>query len=199
MMLIEETTVPDTALPVEDFKAHIRLGTGFGQETTQDEVLAGFLRAAISAIEARTGKILMLRRFSWTLNFWRDRDGQGLPVAPIVAIIRLSIIERSGTQTDVDASSFWLEQDSQRPRLRPAGTSLPTIPSGGSAIVEFDAGFGEDWQDMPSDLKQAVLLLAAHYYEYRNETSLSDGCMPFGVTSLIERYKTMRLGFGGTK
>ena len=57
MMLIEETTVPDVALPVEDFKAHLRLGTGFGPETLQDEVLAGFLRAAISAIEARTGKI----------------------------------------------------------------------------------------------------------------------------------------------
>ena len=29
MMLIEETAVPDAALPVAQFKAHLRLGTGF--------------------------------------------------------------------------------------------------------------------------------------------------------------------------
>jgi uncharacterized phiE125 gp8 family phage protein len=199
MMLIEETTVPDTALPVEDFKAHLRLGTGFGSETLQDEVLAGFLRAAVSAIEARTGKILMTRRFSWSLNFWRDRDAQGLPVAPVSAISRVATIDRNGTQTDLPTTSYWLEQDSQRPRLRAAGSSLPMIPTGGSVVIEFDAGFGPAWENTPADLKQAVYLLASHYYEYRHETTLSDGCMPFGVTSLIERYKVMRLGIGSVK
>ena len=115
------------------------------------------------------------------------------------AITRVALVERNGAQTDVAASSYWLEQDSQRPRLRSVGSSLPMIPTGGSVIISFDAGFGPNWQDTPADLKQAVLLLASHYYEFRHETSLSDGCMPFGVTSLIERYKQMRLGFGGAR
>ncbi|WP_227267844.1 head-tail connector protein [Roseobacter weihaiensis] len=199
MMLIEETTVPDAALPVEAFKAHLRLGTGFGQGTTQDEVLTGFLRAALSAIEARTGKVLVARSFSWTLSFWRDRDAQGLPVAPVNAISRVATVERNGTQTDVSATSYWLERDSQRPRLRATGASLPMIPTGGAVVIDFEAGFGAGWDDIPSDLQQAVFLLAAHYYEYRHETSLGDGCMPFGVTSLIERYKVMRLGGGGLR
>jgi uncharacterized phiE125 gp8 family phage protein len=38
-----------------------------------------------------------------------------------------------------------------------------------------------------------VLLLGAHYYEYRAETGLAEGCMPFGVTSLIQRYRRMRI------
>lgn len=198
-MLIEETTVPDAALPVEDFKAHLRLGTGFGQDTTQDEVLAGFLRAAISAIEARTGKVLLERSFSWTLSFWRDRDVQGLPVAPVTQITRVATIDRAGTQTDIDTSAYWLVRDSQRPKLRASGACLPVIPQNGSVLIAFDAGFSPDWPGIPADLKQAVLLLAAHYYEYRHETSLSDGCMPFGVTSLIERYKIMRLGIGGLR
>ncbi len=42
-----------------------------------------------------------------------------------------------------------------------------------------------------------MLLLAAHYYEYRHETALGGGCMPFGVTSLTERYRTVRLLGGG--
>ena len=196
-MLIEETTVPDAALPVEGFKAHLRLGTGFGQGTTQDEVLAGFLRAALSAIEARTGKILMTRTFSWSLGFWRDLDAQVLPVAPITNISRLATIARDGTETDAGAETYWLQKDNQRPRVRATAARLPVIPQNGSARVEFEAGFGPAWGDVPADLKQAVMLLAAHYYEYRHETSLSNGCMPFGVTSLIERYRTMRIGVGG--
>lgn len=199
MMLIEETTVPDEALPVEDFKAHLRLGTGFGQETAQDEVLAGFLRAAISAIEARTGKALIMRGFAWTLNFWRDRSAQVLPVAPVTEIKRVTVVDGSGTRFDVPQPSYWLERDAQRPRLRPAGSGLPMIPSAGSVVIEFDAGFGASWDDIPPDLKQAVLMLAAHYYEYRHETNLGDGCMPFGVTSLIERYRTLRLGAGALR
>ena len=45
----------------------------------------------------------------------------------------------------------------------------------------------------------AVLLLAAHYFEYRDETALSDGCMPFGVTSLIQRYRTVRFSLGAVQ
>ncbi|MEO0937007.1 MAG: head-tail connector protein [Pseudomonadota bacterium] len=199
MMLTEETPVPSAALPLEAFKAHLRLGTGFGTGAVQDEVLEGFLRAAVASIEARTGKILFTRSFSWSETMWRDLDGAGFPIAPVSTITRVALVDRNGTRTDVDAASYWLEQDSQRPRLRPVGTALPTIPAAGSVIVSFDAGFGADWTDLPADLRQAVLLLAAHYYEFRNETALSDGCMPFGVTSLIERYKTHRIGFGGLR
>jgi uncharacterized phiE125 gp8 family phage protein len=42
-------------------------------------------------------------------------------------------------------------------------------------------------------------MLAAHYYEYRHEMGLSGGCMPFGVSSLIERYRTVRLLGGGAR
>ncbi|MBD3662929.1 head-tail connector protein [Sulfitobacter aestuariivivens] len=196
MMLIEETSVPDAALPVDAFKAHLRLGSGFGQEDVQDAVVRSFLRAAIAAIEARTGKVLIARAFSWTLTYWRDRAAQRLPVAPVSGITRVAIVAGDGSQTDVAADAYWLEADAQRPALRASGAVLPAIPKAGSVTVEFDAGFGADWADLPADLQQAVLMLAAHYYEYRNDTGLSDGCMPFGVSSLIERFKGVRIGFG---
>ncbi|WP_300029395.1 head-tail connector protein [uncultured Roseobacter sp.] len=199
MMLIEETTVPDGTLPVEDFKAHLRLGTGFGQDTAQDEVLAGFLRAAIGAVEARTGKVLITRSFGWSLSSWRNHDAQGLPLAPVMAINGVTIVARDGSETIAPSETYWLERDSQRPRLRATGSSLPAIPENGSVTIRFEAGFGPVWEVVPPDLRQAVMLLAAHYYEYRNETSLSDGCMPFGVTSLIERYRIMRIGAGGLR
>ena len=196
MMLIEETAIADEALPVDQFKAHLRLGTGFTEDSLQDEVLKGFLRAAIAAIEARTGKVLITRAFSWDLNGWRDAAGEVLPVAPVTAISAVTVTDATGTDTVVDSGRYRLAQDSQRPRLRPAGASLPTIPTGGSVKIAFTAGMAADWGALPADLGQAVLLLAAHYYEYRDETALGAGCMPFGVTSLIQRYRIVRFGAG---
>ncbi|SNT38036.1 phage conserved hypothetical protein, phiE125 gp8 family [Antarctobacter heliothermus] len=75
-------------------------------------------------------------------------------------------------------------------------TSLPSVPTGGTVEIRFDAGYGATFDAVPEDLKQAVLMLAAHYYEYRSDVALSQGCMPFGVTSLIARYRPVRMGLG---
>ncbi len=196
MMLIEETAIADAALPVDQFKAHLRLGTGFAEGSVQDEVLQGFLRAAIAAIEARTGKMLVERDFSWSLNGWRDPAGEVLPVAPVTSVVTVTLSDAAGAETVVEAAGYWLERDTQRPRLRPVGSCLPRVQTGGSVNIVFTAGMAADWGGLPADLGQAVLLLAAHYYEYRDETALGAGCMPFGVTSLIQRYRTVRFGAG---
>lgn len=198
MMLTEETTVPDSALPVDQFKLHLRQGTGFGQDSLQDAVLNGFLRAAIAAIEARTGKVLISRGFSLVLSAWRESSGQGLPVAPVTGVTQVALIDVQDVENSLPIDQFKLEQNAQQPVLRPVSSVLPTIPAKGSVRIRFDAGYAADWAGLPADLAQAVLLLAAHYYEYRHETTLSDGCMPFGVTSLVQRYRTMRItpGYG---
>lgn len=196
MMLIEETAVPQAALPLAAFKTHLRLGTGFADDDIQDPVLESYLRAAITAIEARTGKILIERSFSWTLTSWRDRARQALPVAPVQTVTRLTLRNRADEEEVIAPEHYRLEQDAQRPVLRPAGTLLPMVPPAGTVEVQFSAGMAADWGALPADLAQAVLLLAAHYYEYRHNSAHDDGAIPFGVTSLIERYRTVRL-FGG--
>ncbi|MEL6684662.1 MAG: hypothetical protein AAFQ00_05180, partial [Pseudomonadota bacterium] len=130
MMLVEETTVPLSALPVAEFKDHLRLGSGFSDDGVQDAVLESYLRAAMAAIEARTGKILIEREFSWTLTAWRDARRQPLPVAPVNAVSGVTLLDMQGVETVVDAAGWYLEPDMQRPSLQPAGTCLPTLPSG---------------------------------------------------------------------
>ncbi|MFL4471510.1 head-tail connector protein [Tateyamaria armeniaca] len=194
MMLIEETTVPDGALPVEKFKAHLRLGSGFDQDDVQDPVLTGFLRAAVAAVEARTGKVLLERDFVLAVTSWRDAGAQVLPVAPVRAVTMMTAVDRTGARTELDTGLYWLERDGHQPRVRSVAHALPSIPEAGAVEIAFRAGFSAVWDEIPADLAQAVMLLASHYYEFRHETTLSEGCMPFGVTSLIERYRVMRLG-----
>ena len=102
-MLIEDTPVPDAALPVEAFKAHLRLGSGFGPDDVQDAVIRSFLRAAMAAIEARTGKALMARMFTLTRSDWADRAGQVLPVAPVQAVVSVTVVDANAVETLVEA------------------------------------------------------------------------------------------------
>lgn len=193
MMLVEQTTVPSAALPVAQFKDHLRLGSGFADDGVQDGVLESYLRASMAALEARTGKILVSRQFSWTLTGWRDLSRQALPVAPVATLIEVKITDRFGSETVVDPDRYRLEPDTQRPRLVSTGMHLPLIPVHGSAEISFLAGYGPDWNALPADLGQAVFLLAAHYYENRSAVTSGEVLMPFGVSLLIDRYRTVRL------
>ncbi|WP_370228330.1 head-tail connector protein [Cognatishimia sp.] len=192
MNLVETGSVAVADLPLAALRAHLRLGTGFGDETLQDAVLEGYLRAALAAVEARISKVLIARGFELTVAEWSDARVQVLPRAPVSSVTHVALRDLTGAETVVQAARYRLEFDQHAPKLRAVGALLPNIGSG-EAIVAFTAGFG-GWADVPADLQQAVMLLAAHYYEYRNETALARGCMPFGVTSLIERFRPMRIG-----
>ena len=195
-MLTEETNFADAALPLAEFKAHLTIGTGFADTGSQDATLNSYLRAAISAIESRTGKSLIQRPFAWSIYAWRNDAGEVFPIAPVLSITELLSTDIDGAQSGLDLALVRIEADLHGPVLRPKGICLPSIPSGGSITVRFDAGMAADWGGLPSDLAHAVILLAAHYYEYRDDTALSDGCMPFGVSSLVQRYRPVRLHLG---
>ncbi len=196
MMLIEETEVPTAALPVAAFREHLRIGSGFAEDGLQDGVLAGYLRAAMAAIEGRTGKILLEREFTWSLSQWRAPDRQVLPVAPISAVTGITLEPHEGAVETFAPACWRLLPDMQRPAIEALSGALPAIGAGGTVRIGFLAGYGPDWSDLPADLSHAVLMLAAHYYEFRHDTGLGSGCMSFGVTALIERFRTVRLMAG---
>ena len=96
MMLTEETAVPQAALPVEEMKDHLRMGSGFADDGLQDGLIETYLRAALAAIEGRIGKMLFQRRFLWVLDCWRDAE-QALPVSPVSGIVSVTLVGACGT------------------------------------------------------------------------------------------------------
>jgi uncharacterized phiE125 gp8 family phage protein len=198
MILTEVSAPPSAAVPVRGFADHLRLGSGFEDDGSQDAVLELYLRAAMAAIEARLGRVLLARAFSWSVTHWREDASQGLPVAPVQSVESVILVGADGGETEIEPEAWSVLRDSQRPRLVGRfGRSLPRIPRSGHAEIRFTAGFGTAWDDVPADLRQAVFLLAGHYYENRAEGSASGGAMPFGVLVLIEAYRATRIGGGG--
>lgn len=192
MILVEQTQVPEADLPVAEFRDHLQLGSGFADDGLQDAVLVSQLRAAIATIEGRTSKALIARDFLLVNSAWRSLRQQVLPVAPVTALQSLTVVDLQGGDTVMDADTYRLARDTHAPALVSVGLSLPTIPVGGSADILFTAGFG-DWADVPADLRQAVFLLATHYYENRSASVTRAASLPLGVVSICRRYTPIRL------
>ena len=192
MVLNELVAVPSVDLPVAEFSEHLHLGTGFADDGNQDAVLEAYLRSSLSAIEARTGKAIFERRFLWTTYQWRDSDRQGLPLAPVTQIESLKTYDQIGTETVVPPVTYGLVKDSFRPCIVALSGQLPAIPRGGHAETTLVAGFAPQWSGLPGDLRQAVLQLAAHFFEHRTG-DLVGVDFPPAVVALIETYRPVRL------
>lgn len=187
-MLQELSSPPDAALPVAELAAHLRLGSALPQQALQEAVLLRSLRAALAAIEARTGRALLERDFALTLARWRAPSAHPLPLAPVTALGEVLLMSPDGAETPVAAGLVRLDGAESAPRLVAARGSLPAIPRGGAVRIVLTAGFGPGWEDLPADLAQAVLMLAASLYEERE----GQGAMPFGVLALLERWRVIR-------
>jgi uncharacterized phiE125 gp8 family phage protein len=189
-MLQELTTVPSAAWPLADLAEHLRLSRGFDDDGTLDGELENCLRAAASAIEARTAKALFRRRFSVTLTAWTTDDSQVLPVAPVVSVESVTIVSRTGEPRLLSAGTYALLADAHRPTIVGASGYLPTIGSGGHAVIELTAGYGDTWAGLPADLRQAVIVMAAAIF---GQDIDPDKGLPRAVLALIEPYRTLRL------
>ncbi len=193
MILTETSPAAVNPVPLDEFTAHLRMAQGFADDSAEDALLELYLRNATTVVEARIGKALIRREFKLQVTAW-NRDGHlVLPVGPVAAIGSLSFIRGAATIA-LTADAWSLEPGSSRQRLTgPGGGALPVIPDGYLAELVFDAGFGASWNDVPGDLSQAVMLLAAHYFENRyGDTEPGQG-LPVAVQALLETQRPVRL------
>lgn len=188
-------TAPAPALPVTlgEFSSHLRLAYGFPDDGAEDALLDLYLRNATAAIEARLGRALIRRGFRLEVGSW-DRSGHlVLPVGPVESITSFRFLGPAGA-VDVAAASFALEPGTARQRVTgPGGAALPPIPAGHVAELTFEAGYGPAGSDVPGELRQAVLLLAAHFYENRRGEAAAEGGLPGAVEAIIRAERPLRL------
>ena len=212
MILTQITTIPPAHLPVAAFKDHLRLGSGFSDDSLQDGVLQTYLRAAIAAIEGRTGVIIPRRDFLWSLTRWDEHGDslggggrrQCLPVTPVNRLVSVQLIDADDMAQAVDLTDFALQKDGSRGLIVAVSGALPNVPEFGLIQITFNAGYSGDfgdsaddadtaWGAVPSDLYQAVLMLAAYFYENRGGEGGESPAFPPAVLALIERYRVLRI------
>lgn len=193
-MLLKETGPAALAPVVPALAAHLRLGFGFADDGAEDALLERYLRAAVAAVEARTGQALVERLFVLQVAGWDARGWLVLPVGPVEQVDSIRFLRSDGAVA-LDPAQWTVEPGLTRQRLTGrGGAALPAVPAGATVELTFAAGHGPDWEAVPDDLRQAVMLLAAHYHENRH----GDGGrravgLPPAVSALLAPHRPVRL------
>ncbi|MEM9099212.1 MAG: hypothetical protein AAGC79_11890 [Pseudomonadota bacterium] len=189
-MIVTQLTAPvETPVSLAELKDHLRLNQGFADETAEDGLVGLYLDNAIAAIEQKLGQALVIRSFKLETDCW-DRDGVfRMPIGPVVALTGLDLISGSASNA-VALGDLAITPGRTRQVLSLAnGQPLPPIVPGSKAEIRFDAGYGATGSTVPGELRQAVLVLAAHLYENRD----GDAPHPALVSKLIAPHAVVRI------
>lgn len=195
MLLKEVTPAARNPVPLREFGAHLRLAHGFTDDGSEDGLLELYLRNATAMIERRTAQALISRMHLLQVPCW-DRNGHlVMPIGPVSVIDSIQYVSPSST-VDLEQDDWHLQAGTNRQRLTgKLGGPLWPLPHGSIAELRFMAGHGATWNDVPDDLRQAVLLLAAHLYENRfgeiENASISG--VPAGVLAIVEQHRAVRI------
>jgi len=184
MPLIRQS--PPAILPLTPaaLAEHLRLPHA-APETEQTVELITLIRAATTAIERRLDAALIAQ--DW---LWRTGDLTApLPLAPLVSVQSVVIVASDDTRTPW--TGWRIAHGHPRPCI--VGRPIPALPPDGHFEVDFTVGYGSTAEAIPDDLRHAVTLLAAHFYENREATTDTRTPLPFGVGSLLAPHRPIRL------
>jgi uncharacterized phiE125 gp8 family phage protein len=187
-----------TALPalepvtLAEAKAHLRVDSDAEDVLIQSLVITSRLH-----IEAALGLALISQGWRWSLDAW-PRDGVlCFPIRPVQAVAEVRVLDPEGTPAVVPTAHFVLDGRGDPARLVRAGSSL--LPTPGRTVagieIDFSAGFGPAAADVPAQIRQALLLLVAHWFENREPVALGDSPVPvpLAVSELLAPWRGRRL------
>ncbi|TVQ55946.1 MAG: hypothetical protein EA355_08525 [Rhodobacteraceae bacterium] len=189
-MLIELSPLAVAPERLDDLAHHLRFSTGFGRDPVVEAAMRTALEAALRAVERRTGRVLVARRFGFAAPAWEPGGRLTLPVEPVTALVEIVLEDREGLRTAHPAENFILAPESPPVVVARRGAAPARIPSGGRVVATFDAGWAA-WSAVPAELRQATLALAAGHFEgWRGD----DAAASVGtVAALLAPYRRVRL------
>jgi uncharacterized phiE125 gp8 family phage protein len=176
-------------LSLAELKAHIRID---GDD--DDALLASLIRTARGHLERTAGLALISQGWRLYLDGWPEAGVIEISRGPVLSVDAVRAFDELGEESGIPLAGHVL--DGVR---RPARLWLRERPAARQAIngveVDFTAGFGEAGEDVPDMLKRAMLMHAAHMYEFRGAVpiEMQPAGMPDGYDRLIAPFLMRRL------
>jgi uncharacterized phiE125 gp8 family phage protein len=175
-------------ITLEAMKAYLRVDVDDG---SQDDLIAGLIKAARLMVEAASRRILIEQHWRVVLDRWPIGGTILLPLTPLIAVDGITVTDASGNVTDVPASVFETDTLSDPPRIAFAGAPEPGKPKHGISIA-LRAGFGAAPEAVPATLKLAIRILVTHWFENRGDV-IGEQILPPEAVALVAPFQRMRL------
>jgi uncharacterized phiE125 gp8 family phage protein len=182
---------PPAAEPVSLAEARLFLRL---DQTEEDDLLATLITAARLMVEAASGRCLIDQRWRIVLDRWPPGGEIRLPLSPVSAVTAARVYDVLGAAQSVDGAALALDSLADPPLIRFVG-EVPEIGRDHGAIeIDVVAGYGATADAVPAPLRQAVLRLAARWFEQRGDVAGRDAqALPAEIAGLISPYRRARL------
>ncbi len=183
MILTRVVEPSDEPVTVREFRDHSRV-----ELHDDDALIEAYLQAAREYVEGATRRSLMPQTWRLSLSAWPQTNWIELPRPPLQSVTSVIYIDEAGQSVTVDSDTYIVDTDSEPGRIvlaNDAGWPWGDLQAGASIRVTYVAGYAE-MSAVPQHLRQAIRLLAAHWYENREATAevmLRE--TPLAVKSLI--------------
>ena len=182
---LELVTAPTTQpIDIADAKKHLRV------EHSDDDVLIDTLiKTAIAFVDVKgaLGKAMITQ--TWREWYAPNPSQIVVSLGPVQSVSAIKYYDADNAlQTDT-LSNYLVLGTSTRTTVKPkSGFTWPTTFVRDDAIaIEYVVGYGDADTDVPATVKQALLMLVAHYYENRENVLVGTNSrtIPFGFEDLI--------------
>lgn len=176
---------------VAEAKAHLRI-----DGTAEDTLVASLILTSRLHVETALGLALVTQSWRLLLDRWPAEKNIELPLRPLQSIDEVRVLSASGDPTIIAAGNYRADSASVPPRLIRTGVIWPQPGQAANGVeVDFTAGYGALASDVPAPIRQALLLLVAHWYERREPIAIGspEMAVPGAISQLLEPYKVQRL------
>lgn len=178
---------------VAEMKSHLRIDSD-----DEDTIIGDYITAATDMVDAEFGEIgqaLITQTWSLVLPMFPGSGRFDLPVSPVQSITSVTYYDGDNAEQTLTASAYRLTALQDRARVDLVnGYSWPATYDRADAVtVTYVAGYGDASTDIPEGIRQAVRMLAAHFYENREavtEAKLAEA--PLGVRHMLMKYRVPR-------
>lgn len=176
------------------FKEHSRISTD-----ADDDYIDNLIKTVRRQVEQITNRALITQTWIYYMDAWPTGNYFKLPYPPLQSVTSVKYLESDATVSTMASGEYIVDIDSEPGRVVldyseswPSEILLPSNP----IYTEFVCGYGDDRLDVPDDIRWAMLMLCAHYYEMREPTITGTILTPVPdtVDRLLADHRRSRMG-----
>lgn len=160
----------------------------------EDTLVDSLITRATNYVENETRRQLINATYTFSFDMFPHGDVIYSPVSPLGSVTSIQYLDANGASQTLSTDVYGVDtiRDPGRIYLKSGQEWPSTLDQEQAVTITAVAGYGSASTDVPEPLIQAVLMLAAHYYEHREAVDPKGNTfapVPMGVERLILQYR----------
>ena len=112
-----------------------------------------------------------------------------LPFAGLIELVSVKVIDKDGVEITVDPDSYVVDNVSVPTRIRFLSYGAIPMNDADRLKIVYDAGYGDDTEEVPEGIRLGLLTLAGYMYEHRGECAPATALSKSGATLALKPYR----------